>query len=117
MVTARLTSRGFFSRRLAVRVGDREHEVRYSPWGLDTEHVLVDGRPVARRTGPTMTFAFDFALPGGVAARLAVVIPPWADVLPIGGFRRVRLEIDGRVVYEEPAPPPAPRPRRHAFDF
>ena len=130
MASAALLARGFCRRKFAVTCGDRTHIVEYSPWGLNTEYVYVDGaEAIRRRHGDRMSHGYRFRLGRGHVATLLVAVPLLGEFVLCRSFNYVCLMIDGEVVYQEGRSPgslpmtddvQAERPRgapRHAFDW
>ena len=105
MLTARLIARSHLSRTILVEGGPQPHTVRYWPWGINSERVLVDELCVARRSGwHNMTGGYLFRM-GQFNASLIVAIPAWCELLPVRDLTFVQLAVEGQVLYQEGNPP------------
>src|SRR6186997_659792 len=108
MLKARLIARSHLSRTILVEGAAEPHTVRYWPWGINSESVVVDGAVAARRHGGhNMSSGYRFRM-GEYNASLIVAIPLWAEILPLHDLTYVRLEVEGHVLYEEGHPPNRP---------
>ncbi len=100
--------RGWCRRSFVVSIEAEPFVVDYSPWGMNTETVSVDGVTVVRRRGGhTMSHAFHFPL-GDHRAILSIALPWWGELFIPLWLSFVQIEIDGQVVYREGRPPKRP---------
>ena len=108
MTSAKLLKKRWCARTLLVTCDDQAYTVQYSPWGVNTEKVSVDGVVVVRRRDSwSMNHGFRFWV-GDQMAALRVSIPPWVLLPFLGDLSFVCLEVGGEVVYEEGRAPDNP---------
>ena len=132
MAFAKLARKGWCRRKLVISCGVRLFSVEYTPWGLGTEYVYVDGvKAIRRQNGDKMSHGYSFKLDEDHTAELVVALPEWGELLPLCDLSFVQLKVDGETLYEEGAPPArqilwtqstktparAKQVPRHAFDW
>lgn len=107
-ITSELLQRNKFVRVVLITCPEGLWEVTYNGRGMGFETVHVNGVDVARRSGSgRMSQRYEFRL-GERCVALSVAVPWWCELLPLGDLNFVRLEIDGKIVYEEGQPPARP---------